>query len=150
MATKQNKSKKEDSQSIQRGGNVYKISKSTVHFVVKRSPKTKKGELLHAMREPDKFPGLKYQETESYNRIEVFSVDENFLDSAMDSLRKNDPDTTWCAHAYHFPGEPENLLLPTDSIFVRFQDNADHASITKLLEKYQLEAMPSVDSQGND
>ena len=150
MAKKNIKITKGDGQSIQRGGKEYKIFKSKRHFVVKRSPKTIIGELIYAQREPDKFSELQYVETEPYNRIEVFSIDDKSLDSAMDSLRENDPETNWCGHAYHFPGDPDNLFIPTDSIFVRFKDNADNTAIGKLLDKFQLEAMPVESTHGND
>jgi subtilisin-like proprotein convertase family protein/subtilisin family serine protease len=151
MATKKKKAtKKDEGKTIQRGGKLYKIDKSKTHFAVKRSPKTSKGELPSAQRDPDMFAGLTYIETESHNRVEVFSIDEGCMDDAMKALRQDDPDTVWCAHTYHFPGDEENVLIPTDSIFVRFKDNVDDASIGKLLDKFQLEAMPSSRGHGND
>jgi subtilisin-like proprotein convertase family protein/subtilisin family serine protease len=143
------KTKADDGLRIERGGESFKIEKSKDHFAVKRKTGSGRGALSAAAQNPNEFPGLEFSETQSSKDVEVYRINADSLDHAMKILRTKSSEVIWCAHVYHMPGDPDGLMIPTDSIYVEFQSEAAPELINQLMEQYDLELMPAREENTN-
>ncbi|MCP3871225.1 MAG: S8 family serine peptidase [Gammaproteobacteria bacterium] len=134
---------------VQRGGEDFPIEKAGDVFAVKKRPRTKTGELALVAQRPTDFPELHFLTTDSTRDVEVYQVQADSLDTAMTELRKQSPDIYWCSHVYHMEGDPKGLMVPGDSIYVEFKEDADTDAVNHLLSKHHLEIAEAADEVDN-
>ncbi|GAB4263231.1 MAG: hypothetical protein Kow0092_14030 [Deferrisomatales bacterium] len=139
------RSEKAEGLTVERGGEVFVLEKSGEYFAVRRTPGSRRGALGAAERDPEAFAGLKYEPTRSAPDVEVYRVEEKSLDRAMDTLRADSREVVWCAHVYHMPGDPDGLMIPTDTIYLELDPEAEPDQINELLREHALELMPADD-----
>ena len=134
---------------IERGGEKFILEKSVDLFAVKKKPRTVRGNLLAAEANPDNFPQLRFRSSESGREMEVYQVAADSISGAMETLREEGRDIDWCAHIYHMPGDPNGIMIPTDSIYLELEMDAQPDAINALLDEYHLEVMRVDDQQAN-
>ncbi len=80
----------------------------------------------------------------STNRLEVYRVDPNQIDSAMAKMRAPEQRSVeWCAHVYQTETGTHDLLIPTDRLYAEIAEDADSRAINALLDKFGLSASPA-------
>ncbi|MBU2602554.1 MAG: proprotein convertase P-domain-containing protein [Actinobacteria bacterium] len=134
---------------IQRGGERFTLEKSPDHFAVRRRAGTVRGALAAARQKPDEFLGLEYEPTQSTTDVEVYRINPDSLEQAMEALRAESSEVVWCSHVYHMPGDPEGLMVSTDAIYVEFAPGAEPEEVNRLLDEHKLELMPAGDGDPN-
>ncbi len=127
---------------VERGGETFEVVEAPGMFAVHRRSGGTPGELSAAQENPAAFPSLNFQQDQSLRDVEVYRVDAGTRDQAMDILRSSRKDVDWCAHLYFVPGAPDGLMVPTDRIYVEFEDGADPETINSMLADHGLELMP--------
>ncbi len=127
-----------DGFTISRLGDFYSLQKSQTHFAVKKKPDAPRAVLAGASVYPQSFEGLIFENKDSPDFIELYKVQEDCLEQAIEILRNHCKDILWVSHVYYFPEDPNGLLIPTDSIYVEFADKTSDQEIDSILEKHGL------------
>jgi subtilisin-like proprotein convertase family protein len=127
-----------DSFTVSRLGDFYTLKKSLTHFAVKKKPDAPRAVLAGASVYPKSFEGLFFENKDSPDFIELYKVQADCLEQAMEVLRNHCKDILWVSHVYYFPEDPEGLLIPTDSIYVEFANQTSDQEIDSILEKHGL------------
>ena len=78
------------------GGETFEVAKSTTHFAVRKRRRASFGELESSTLHPEKFPQLELSRSHSTRAVEVYRVEADSLDSAMETLRTEGRDVEWC------------------------------------------------------
>jgi len=128
---------------IERGGELFEVNEADGLFAVRRRPGGSTGKLVSAEEHSGAFPALQFQAANSTREVEVYRVDAKSRDKAMEILRGQNADAEWCAHVYHLPGDPESLMVPTDTIYVELSPDAQPDDLNELLEEHRLEVTPA-------
>ncbi len=124
------------------GGERFDIEKSKELFAVKKRAGTMRGSLTDALAQMGDYPSVKFQETDSFSRVEVYRVGAESLDEAMEIIRLKKPGVKWCSHVYNMHGDDEGAMVPTDCIYMEVKPGADASKINKVLDELGLELMP--------
>jgi subtilisin-like proprotein convertase family protein len=127
-----------DGFSVSRLGISYSLQKSLTHFSVKKKPDAPRAVLAGASVYPENFEDLFFENKDSPDFIELYSIHANCLEEAMEILRNHCKDILWVSHVYYFPEDPKGLLIPTDSIYVEFANKTSDQEIDSILERHGL------------
>lgn len=143
MAKKQKKNsgKKKQAFTVTHGGVTFAISKSASQFAVRKRVGAVQGALEDAADDSETFSSLALNSDVSTQEVEVYSVDADCLDSAMEKLRTKGRDVDWCSHVYHAEGDSSGLMVPQDTIYIEFASGADRSSAIELFDDYGLELL---------
>jgi subtilisin-like proprotein convertase family protein/subtilisin family serine protease len=128
----------EDGFTISRMGNSYPLKKSQTHFAVKKKPDAPRAVLAGASVYPENFEGLFFENKDSPDFIELYSIQANCLEQAMEVLRSQCKDIIWASHVYYFPADPDGLLIPTSSIYIEFANQTSNQKIDSILIEHGL------------
>ncbi|HUN22705.1 MAG TPA: S8 family serine peptidase [Anaerolineales bacterium] len=139
---------------VERGGVKFSLYKIADRFVVKKRNGRSRGQLRYVgntptisipLNQPIASNVVKFDNASSPAerfRLEVFSVAPDQRDIAMNAVRQFETDVEWCAHLYSPSEHPDDLLIPSDSIFAIFDSSVSDQQINTLLVKHGLELMP--------
>ncbi len=127
-----------DGSTVSRLGGFYSLQKSKTHFAVKKKAHAPRAVLAGASVYPQNFESLTFENKDSPDFIELYKIHENCLEKAMEILRGHCKDILWAAHVYYFFEDPKGLLMPTDSIYIEFEEKTSNQEIDSILEKHSL------------
>jgi subtilisin-like proprotein convertase family protein len=127
-----------DGFTVSRLGDFYSLQKSRTHFAVKKKPDAPRAVLAGASVYPENFEGLFFENKDSPDFIELYSIHADCLEQAIEILRNHCRDILWVSHVYYFSEDPKGLLIPTDSIYIEFANNTSDQEIDSILEKHEL------------
>ncbi len=145
----ENKKITEDDSIIFRQGNRYSLEKSLKHFAVKKNPEAPRAVLAGASVYPQSFENLIFENKDSPDFIELYSIDTNCLEKAMEILRSQCKDILWVSHVYFFPEDPNGLLIPTNSIYIEVKEQTSDREIDLILDKHNLKIIQTDKEEPN-
>ncbi|MCP4601504.1 MAG: S8 family serine peptidase [Proteobacteria bacterium] len=130
--------------SIKLGGEALALVKSSDYFAVRKLPGAQPGMLKACATHAKSFHSLNLRNDLSTEYVEVYRVDGE-LDEAMDTLRVHSDDVAWCSHVFHVVEQPDGLMIPSDTVYIKTIADVDQNEVNTLLMEFQL-AVVSVDT----